>query len=190
MNCEPEPVSDGNMDPFHVRRKLLGVADLILQHLSGAQMMSAMEVSTGWCSLIEDSEQFLGKIEFTVDGKTMQSYKEPRKLQNLLRSQRKYVNAEIRLDTFAEIEIRHQILKKFAGSLIIKPKARQYPRQDEIAKSYVPEVEDAYHWRYFVQINNNETPKVIRFMHPMPSQFCAWNRRITEAHPQSGIIDD
>lgn len=136
-NYEPKPASEGNMDPFHGSRKLLDVANLVLQHLSGVELISATEVSTGWCTIIEGSKQFYGKIKLSVNRKTTtgverQSKRKPKRfifgppkirkktenLQVLLGSQRKYVNAKITLLIFESIGLRNEILTKFAGSLV------------------------------------------------------------------------
>lgn len=103
-------VSDGRMDPFHADRKLLN--DLIMQHLSGAELITATEVSPDWRSIVEESKAFLSKVKLKIDGRKSRFTKRKCKqnaqtaeLKALLGSHRKYVNAEIQLKNLYEIKL-------------------------------------------------------------------------------------
>jgi hypothetical protein len=112
-----EEISDEKSitDPFvkvheHVR-------ELMLQQLTGREVLSLMEVSTSWNEIIAGSRKSMSKIKLKIEEKTLKN-PSPEEVTALLDSDRPHQNMKLRIRNVANSGSMLLLLQRFSQSLV------------------------------------------------------------------------
>lgn len=121
------------MDPFDEDVLPFDVHEYILQHLNGADLLKASEVSRTWNEKVETTKAFMKKIKLSItsiplrQGVTAsqsissvdkESYLRKEDIDAILNKQRNHENVEIKLWHIEHATHRVDLLKKFANSIV------------------------------------------------------------------------